>query len=204
MSVQSTNHRSNDTSYTTTRRRALSGALGIGASLAGVSLLSGVAAAHFPTKLEFDVQPENEDNFIDLSEDETVTLAVHPTEFVNGDGDVETFDPTDRAVRYRFGSRYALEHGDGSRPIGDGEVVEIENGHGERVEALELTFPVAGTGLEGREESVWLFWERDESGEHGLSGVDTARVYPALAEESGLLKFLRHLLCRSRHPGRGR
>ncbi|WP_247731584.1 hypothetical protein [Halovivax limisalsi] len=188
----------------TSRRRMLSGTVGVGASLAGVGLLSGVAAAHFPTKLDFDVQPENEDDFIDLGEDETVTLVVRPTDYLNGDGEVETFDPTERAVRYRFGSRYALDAGDGSRPVDDGDVVRVETDGGDRVEGLELTFPIEGTGLEGREESVWLFWERDESGKHGLSGVDTARVYPGLAEESGLLKFLRHLLCRNRNPGRGR
>lgn len=167
-----------------TRRRFLRGTLGVAASVTAISAASGVAAAHFPLQLDIDVQPGNETNFVDLDEHGTVSVAVHPTEFLNADGEQETFDPTARAVRYRFGSRFALDDGEGARPTGDGEVTEVENGDGR--DALVLTFPVDETGFDGGEETAWLYWERDESGEHGYAGVDSVRVYgTGTPEEDG-------------------
>lgn len=159
-----------------TRRRFLGGAVGAVASVAGVSALSGVAAAHFPTRLDVDVQPDNAENFLDLNAHETVSVVVHSTEFVNSDGERETFDPTNRDVRYRFGSRFALEDGAGARPMNGGEVTTVGEGDSSQ-EVLTLTFPVEETGFDGGEETGWLYWERDESGEHGYSGVDALRVY---------------------------
>jgi len=163
---------------TTTRRRLLRGTVGVAAATAAVPLLSGPAAAHFPANLDIDIQPENAESFIDLQEHDTVTVAVHPTKFINSDGDRQTFDPTEEPVRYRFGSRFDLEDGDGARPVGEGETRKVHGSHGGSTEeVLVLEFPVAETGIEGGEEAAWLFWEREESGEHGFSGVDTVRVY---------------------------
>lgn len=145
--------------------------------MTAISALSGVAAAHFPLRLDIDIQPENETNFIDLDEHDTVAVAVRPNEFLNSDGGRETFDPTAEAVRYRFGSRFALDGGEGARPTGEGEVVQVDEGNGDSHDALVLTFPVDETGLDGGEETAWLYWERDESGEHGYAGVDSVRVY---------------------------
>jgi len=166
-----------DRDATPTRRRFLRGAAASGAAVAGLPALSGVAAAHFPLRLDVDVQPENETNFIDVDEHETVAVAVHPTEFLNSDGERETFDPTATPVRYRFGSRFALDDGDGARPIGDGEVPESESEADDGSEPLVLEFPVAETGFDGGEETAWLYWEEDDSGEHGYAGVDSVRVY---------------------------
>ncbi|WP_435181402.1 hypothetical protein [Halorussus sp. AFM4] len=160
-----------------TRRRFLRGTLGTAASVTVIAAASGVAAAHFPVRLDIDIQPKNEANFIDLDEHKSVAVAVHPTEFLNSDGERETFDPTAEAVRYRFGSRFALDDGEGARPVGDGEVMTVEGENGDGHDALVLTFPVAKTGLDGGEETAWLYWERDESGEHGYAGVDSVRIY---------------------------
>lgn len=191
------------TSESPTRRRFLRGTLGAAASVTAISALSGVAAAHFPLQLEIDIQPENETNFIDLDEHDTVAVAVHPTEFLNSDGDRETFDPTAEAVRYRFGSRFALDGGAGARPAGDGDVIEVDDGNGDSHDALVLTFPVGETGLDGGEETAWLYWERDEAGEHGYAGVDSVRVYgtetatreaESEASERGLFELFRRLI----------
>jgi len=147
--TQSTTSDEGPESTPSRRRRFLKGTLGAAATAAAVPSLSGVAAAHFPTELAIDIQPENAENFIDLGEHDTVTVAVQQSEFLNGDGDSETFDPTERTVRYRFGSRLALEDGEGARPVDDGEVREPEDGGEDGQESLVLTFPVEETGLDG-------------------------------------------------------
>jgi len=181
-----------------TRRRALEGALGVAATAAAVPALSGVAAAHFPAELDVDIQPDNAANFIDLAAHDSVTVAVHPATFRDGDGETTTFDPTEEPVRYRFGSRFALRDGDGARPVDDGEVVQTDGGHGEPHDALVLDFPVGETGLDGGEETAWLYWERDDSGDHGYAGVDSVRVYGTDAPDQELLDLLRQVLNGSR------
>ena len=178
------------------RRRFLKGSAGVAAGVAAIPALSGVAAAHFPVELDIDVQPDNADNFIDLDEHEYVSVAVFPSEYLS-DGEKTTFDPTKKDVRYRFGSRSALDDGKGARPVGDGEVKEMTTGHGDEkhtTEVLVLKFPVNKTGLEEGNDTAWLFWERDESGEHGLSGVDTVSVYGGDPSVEDLLALIRRLL----------
>ena len=99
---------------TTTRWRYLKDTLGAAATVAAIPVLSGVAAAHFPLELDIDIQPENAENFIDVDEHESVSVAVHPSEFLDSDGERETFDPTDEPVRYRFGSRFVVQDGEGA------------------------------------------------------------------------------------------
>lgn len=156
-----------------TRRRFLRGTLGSVAAATAIPTLSGVAAAHFPLRLDIDVQPENRDNFVDLEAHESVPVAVHYNLFLNSDHEQEVFDPTEEAVRYRFGSRFTLDDGEGARPMEDGEVMEIDDAR----DALLLHFPVEEMGFDGGEETAWLYWEEDESGEHGYAGVDSVRVY---------------------------
>lgn len=179
------------------RRRFLKGTAGIGAAVVAVPALSGVAAAHFPAELDIDVQPGNEENFVDLDEHDHVSVAVHPSEFLNSDGERETFDPTERDVRYRLGARSALDDGEGARPSGDGEVTETTIGHGDHertTEVLTLTFPVERTGLERGDDTVWLYWERDDAGQHGYAGFDTVSVYGGTPSSRELQQFLRRLL----------
>ncbi|KOX94176.1 hypothetical protein AMS69_07120 [Haloarcula rubripromontorii] len=161
---------------------------------AAVPSLSGVATAHFPVEIAIEIQPENAENFIDLSDHETVTVVVKQSEVINSDGDSETFDPTDRPVRYRFGSRLALEDGEGARPVDDGEIREAENDSADDHSSLVLTFPVDEMGLDGGEETAWLYWERDDSGHHGYAGFDSVRVYRGYARGSGLIEQLQQLL----------
>ena len=179
---------------TTTRWRYLKDTLGAAATVAAIPVLSGVAAAHFPLELDIDIQPENAENFIDVDEHESVSVAVHPSEFLNDDGERETFDPTDEPVRYRFGSRFVVQDGEGARPLDDGEVTEIESHHGDSHEVLVLDFPVDDMGLDGEEETGWLYWERDDTGEHGYAGVDSVRVYGTETSNRELLDLLRQLV----------
>ncbi len=178
------------------RRRFLKSSAGIAAGVGAVPALSGVASAHFPVELDIDVQPDNADNFVDLDDHDQVSVVVFPSEYLS-DGEKTTFDPTEEDVRYRFGSRSALDDGEGARPVDDGEVKEMTTGHGDEkqtTEVLELRFPVGETGLEKGDDTAWLFWERDESGEHGLSGVDTVSVYGGDQSSEDLLELLRRLL----------
>ncbi|WP_236035737.1 hypothetical protein [Haloarcula rubra] len=66
-----------------TRRRLLRGVLGVAASTTAISVLSGVATAHFAIELQVDIQPENAANFVDLEAHDTVTVAVHTSTFLN-------------------------------------------------------------------------------------------------------------------------
>lgn len=174
------------------RREFLGGALGA-AAVAAIPTLSGVASAHFPTELDTEIQPRNAENFVDLDEHDRVAVAVHPSKFLDGDGERTTFDPTERPVRYRFGARSALEDGEGARPVDDGEVTTLDGADEER-EVLLLEFPVEETGLTSADDGAWLFWERDDSGEHGYAGFDTASVYGGDASSDRVADLLEALL----------
>ncbi len=180
----------------TTRRNVLRGALGAATTTAAAPLLADAAAAHFPLRLDIDVQPGNEDNFIDLEDHESVRVAVHRTEFLNSDGEREVFGPTEEDVRYRFGSRSTLESGGGVRPSGDGTVSSSGGDHRDEQDqdSLILEFPVGETGLEDGMETAWLFWEREESGEHGFAGMDTASIYGEEVSNRDIAELLRALL----------
>nr|WP_240150030.1 hypothetical protein [Haloarcula sp. JP-Z28] len=182
---------------TTTRRRLLKRTAGVTAAAVSIPAVSGLAAAHFPNKLDIDVQPDNADNYIDVDEHDTVEVVVQPVEFLNSDGDQETFDPTAEPVRYRFGSRSMVEDGDGARPEDDGEVREFNGHDGESYEALVMEFPVDKMGFDGGEETAWLYWERDESGEHGYAGMDSVSIHGTTASNQDIIEVLQQLLSRS-------
>lgn len=180
---------------TPTRRGALRGTAGVAATLVALPTLSGLASAHFPHELSVDVQPQNADNYLDLEnadDDETVTVAISPSTFLR-DGEETTFDPREEAVRYRFGPKHTVADGEGARPVDDGEVKEVEGHHGTH-EALFLEFPLDDAGFDGGEETAWLYWERDESGEHGYSGVDSVRVVGGEGSEDDLSRLLRRIV----------
>ena len=59
---------------------------------------------------------------------------------------------------------------------------------------LVLDFPVDDMGLDGEEETGWLYWERDDTGEHGYAGVDSVRVYGTGTSNRELLDLLRQLV----------
>ena len=142
-----------------TRRGFVRGTAGALATTALVPTLSGGAAAHFPTQLDIDVQPDNARNFIDVAEHDSVTVAVHPVEFLDGDDERATFDPTAEPVRYRFGSRSTVADGAGARPASN-TVRDVEGHGGESHAALVLDFPVGDAGFDGGEETAWLYWGR--------------------------------------------
>ncbi|ELY59319.1 hypothetical protein C492_11300 [Natronococcus jeotgali DSM 18795] len=147
--------------------------------------------------MDIDVQPENEDNVVDLDEHDQVSVRVNSSEFLNSDGERETFDPTEKDVRYRFGSRSVLDDGEGARPINDGEVTTTTTEDGDQqktTKVLSLSFPVEETRLTNGDDTAWLYWEREESGKHGYSGVDTITVYGGKSSSKDLFELLRQLL----------
>jgi hypothetical protein len=176
-----------------TRRGFLTTTFGVAAAAGTVPLLSSTAVAHFPLTLDIDIQPENADNFIDMEAHESVPVAVHPSEFLDGDRERQTFDPTEESVTYRFGSRFAVQDGDGARPVTD-EVREVEDHDGNGHDALLLEFPVEDTGFDGDEETGWLYWERELNGDHGYAGVDSVRIYGSTPSTQTLAELLRQFM----------
>lgn len=165
-------------SESTERRTFLKTAIGAAATAAAIPAVSTVASAHFPEELAIDIDPESEQNRIDPSQNEQISVAVLHTKFEDEEGKTVVFDPTDRAVRYRFGTQKLLANGGGARPVDDGNARDVSgDGHDD----LVLTFPVAGTGFSGDEASATLFWDRDESGKHGYAGRDTIGVADDIA-----------------------
>jgi flagellin-like protein len=126
--------------------------------------------------LTIDVQPHNADAFIDTSKHDTVSVAIFETAFLDGEGKRVTFDPEKRPVRYRFGSHSAVTAGEGARPTA-GKMTTIDTGHSESNKALVLEFPVSDLQLDGREETLWLHWDRDYTSNHSLRGFDSVSVY---------------------------
>ena len=178
------------------RRRFLGGAVGTASAAIALPAIVGVAAAHFPAELDIDIQPNNEDNYIDFNEHDHISVAVLPSTFLNSEGKREIFDPTKQSTKYRFGSRSALDDGEGAHPAGNGKVTKIHSGHGdsaEAVDAVALQFPIDSTGLDNGDDVAWLYWERDESGEHGYAGFDTVAVVGNPVAQD-LLDFFRDLL----------
>lgn len=155
------------------RRQFLKTGLGAATAAVAVPALSGRAAAHFPTTLEIDIKPGCETNAINPSAEGVVPVAVYHTEFTDEDGESVVFDPTDRAVRYRFGAPDTVEQGDGARPAHEGHVEDVDDdGHDD----LVLHFPTQETGFADDDSTGTLLWERDESGEHGYSGTASVTI----------------------------
>lgn len=181
-SSHSTN-RVDKATHSTTRRRILKTSAGVVAATSAFPVLSGTAAAHFPDQLVIDVKPGCTDNPLDVQNDDEVPVAVLSTEFVDGNGETVMFDPTERDVRYRFGAPDAVESGGGARPVHDGHCTDEGT--------LVLHFPVEDMDLDGGETTGKLFWERDETGEHGYAGTDEITVTTSSSDSANDLRFLR-------------
>jgi hypothetical protein len=159
----------------TERRTFLKTAVGTAATVAAIPALSTIASAHFPEALRIDIEPGSDRNEITPSEDDRVSVAVLQTTFVDEEGILKepgtkiTFDPTERPVRYRFGTQELLGQGGGARPVDDGEVRDV-NGDGK--DDLVLQFPLDGTGFTGDETTGTLYWERPGTHHHGFHGTD--------------------------------
>ncbi|SFS88243.1 hypothetical protein [Halostagnicola kamekurae] len=154
----------NDDGATTSRRTFGRIALGAAAGAVAVPTLTGQAAAHFESGLEIQIQPWCDKNEIEYDDCGVVLVAVEAT---------SSFDPTDEPVRYRFGAPDVVRDGDGARPLNDGFECDVT---GDGTDDLVLKFPVEDTGFDGDESSGRLEWERDDSGEHGLSGTDSVTL----------------------------
>lgn len=156
----------------TTRRGFLKTGLGVAATAVAVPMLAGRASAHFPDRLAIDIKPDCDENTLNPDCHGVVPVAVLYTEFENEKGETVVFDPTERAMRYRFGAPDAVESGGGARPVHDGHVEDV-NGDGH--DDLVLHFPMEETGFDGDESVGTLLWER-EGGEHGYSGTDNVKI----------------------------
>lgn len=155
------------------RRQFLKTGIGAAAATVAVPILSGRAAAHFPNKLEIDIKPGCETNTINPSAEGVIPVTVHYTEFKDENGQTVVFDPTERAVRYRFGAPDTVEQGGGARPVHGGHCEDVDgDGHDD----LVLHFPTQKTGFNGNDSTGTLLWERDETGEHGYSGIDSVTI----------------------------
>ncbi|WP_423747571.1 hypothetical protein V5735_23730 (plasmid) [Haladaptatus sp. SPP-AMP-3] len=159
--------RDNDDATSTGRRRFLAGGIGLAASTVVIGRTTPVAEAHFPPELDIDVEPGTDTNPVSPGTDGYVLVAVHST---------EAFDPTEKAVRYRFGTPERIDAGNGARPAFGGTETAIG---GDGATDLLLHFPVAKTGFgacTNPGQTAKLVWERDEHGEHGYSGTDDVTV----------------------------
>lgn len=169
-SLRLTEH-TDSTELTPTRRRILKTGAGAMVTAGVLPIISGTAAAHFPNQLEIDVKPGCSRNTLKSSG--VVPISVLATEFTDENGETVQFDPTERDVRYRFGAPDTVGDGGGARPTHCGHSL---NEDGDGTTALLLHFPMEETGFDGDETTGKLVWERDESGEHGYSGMDEVTI----------------------------
>lgn len=130
----------------------------------GIAVLGGQAAAHFPAELDIDVAPGSGDARINPDGRGVIPVAVLAT---------DEFDPTTEDVRYRFGAPDVVGDGGGARSAHDGHVEDV-NGDGR--DDLVLHFPTEETGFDGDDSEGRLEWERDETGNHGLSGTESVTI----------------------------
>lgn len=146
------------------RRQFLRASAGVAVTGLGVAALSESAAAHFPSGLDIDVKPGSDDNPVNPDSGGVIPVAVLQT---------DDFDPTSEDVRYRFGAPDVVADGGGARPAHSGHVEDVD---GDGRDDLVLHFPVAEAGFDGDESEARLEWERDETGAHGLSGMDIVTI----------------------------
>ncbi len=107
------------------RRSVLKTGLGVAVGSITLPLVSRRAAAHFPDELAIDIKPGSDRNPIARNCRGVVPVAVCYTTF-ESEGETTVFDPTDRAVRYRFGAPETVENGGGARPVHDGHTEDSE------------------------------------------------------------------------------
>lgn len=146
-----------------TRRTVLKSAAGLAAASAGLAAFSGSAAAHWEQELDIDVKPGSDRNPINPRSGGVTPVAVLAT---------DAFDPTDEDVCYRFGSSEAVEDGGGANPARH----RVEDVDGDGNDDLVLFFRTAEAGFDDDDEAAALYWDRDESREHGLSGRDAVTI----------------------------
>lgn len=155
--------------YRVGRRTFLKSGIGVATATIAIPGLSRRGSAHFPNELAMEVRPGCERNRINAKSRGVIPVAVYTTEFTDDNGETVVFDPTDRAVRYRFGSKDAVEQGDGARPA--------HGGHSENeTDGCILHFPTQATGFDRGDKTATLLWERDETGNHGYSGTDSVTI----------------------------
>ncbi|MFC7154023.1 hypothetical protein ACFQPA_00955 [Halomarina halobia] len=155
-----------------TRRRLLGVGAGTLAAAVAVPATSGVAAAHFPDRLDVDVRPRSDRNVVPARGRGVVPVAAHRTTFER-DGERVVFDPTTRPEHYRFGAPDVLADGGGARPVRAGRPVDLD---GDGDDSLLLLFRADEAGFEPDDDVAELRWAEHAEGEHGYSGTDEVTV----------------------------
>lgn len=154
----------NDRDYLPTtrpdRRTFLSGLAGL--TVAGTSLaaFTGSAAAHFPPELDIDVSPHSQQQAAPHSRG-LVRVAVTNLDEVEATAD---------ASQFRFGAPAAVADGGGAEAVRASDTQDVD---GDSQPDFVLWFRLDEAEFTGTEDVGELRWDRDESREHGLSGVDT-------------------------------
>jgi hypothetical protein len=143
------------------RRTALRGVAGLVATGATVSTLTGTAAAHFPAELAVDVAPYRSDDTLPRHDRGFVRVAVTNLADVPAGTD---------ASRYRFGPPDVVADGGGATAVRARRVHDVDD---DGTDDLVLRFRLSEAAFGGHEAEGELRWDRDESREHGLSGVGT-------------------------------
>ncbi|GAA5048611.1 hypothetical protein GCM10025751_20730 [Haladaptatus pallidirubidus] len=160
-------------SHRTSRRNLLKASAGVAVVSLAIPTLSSTAIAHFPNELDIDVKPDDDSNEINLGSRGVVPVVVHQT---------DEFDPTSEAVRYRFGSPATVADGGGACPIHEGHAKDFD---GDGSDELLFHFRIKDAGFEEGATEAELRWEKDDSGEHGLSGRDSVTIVGGDREHDG-------------------
>lgn len=149
----------------TGRRTFLKGLTGAITTSAAVSTLTGTAAAHFPPELDVEITPyrgdEDDENRLNRRGCGFVRVAVT---------NIDDVEPTPESTRFRFGAPDAVADGGGAEAA---EKRQLRDVNGDGIDDLVLRFRLSEAGFTGDESEGELRWDRDETREHGLSGVDT-------------------------------
>ncbi|EJN59657.1 hypothetical protein [Halogranum rubrum] len=147
------------TRYSPTRRTALKGITGLLTTGGLVGTLTTTVGAHFPAELDVVVAPFDGDRPRSHPARGLVRVAVTNVDDVDA-----TADPT----RYRFGAPEVVGDGGGAEAVRACRVHDVD---GDGVDDLVLWFRLRETGFSDESTAGELRWDRDESGEHGLSGT---------------------------------
>lgn len=137
----------------------LTGLLGLATAGGALSTLSGIAVAHFPAELDVDVAPFGDSRPLPHPDRGFVRVAVT---------NVDDVEATAEASSYRFGAPEAVADGGGAEAVRACRTRDVDD---DGDADLLLWFRLGEAAFTDESTTGELRWDRDESGEHGLSGM---------------------------------
>ncbi|SFL26571.1 hypothetical protein SAMN04487950_3124 [Halogranum rubrum] len=152
----------------------LTGLFGLITAGGTLSTLSGTAVAHFPAELDVDVAPFVDSRPLPHPDRGFVRVAVT---------NVDDVDATSEASSYRFGAPEVVADGGGAEAVRACRVRDVD---GDGVDDLVLWFRLRETGFSDESTTGELRWDRDESGDHGLSGTAEVSFRQTPPADSGV------------------